>query len=79
MDEHGNNLYYFYMRPLPSSPSRLALGIHTHAGLFQVLFLFGGHVRATHGEHLCELEGPVALTIHPSLAHGFASSRSCRT
>jgi AraC family transcriptional activator of pobA len=50
------------------------IGIHTHAGLFQVLFLFGGRVAATLGDRPVELEGPVALTIHPSLAHGFAFS-----
>jgi AraC family transcriptional activator of pobA len=50
------------------------IGIHTHAGLFQVLFLFGGRVAATLGDQPVELEGPVALTIHPSLAHGFAFS-----
>jgi AraC family transcriptional activator of pobA len=50
------------------------IGIHTHAGLFQVLFLFGGQVRAQLGDELCELDGPVALTVHPSLAHGFAFS-----
>jgi AraC family transcriptional activator of pobA len=50
------------------------IGIHTHAGLFQVLFLFGGRVAATLGDQTVELEGPVALTIHPSLAHGFAFS-----
>jgi AraC family transcriptional activator of pobA len=47
------------------------IGTHTHAGLFQVLFLFGGSVRASLGGELVELDGPVALTIHPSLAHGF--------
>jgi AraC family transcriptional activator of pobA len=50
------------------------IGIHTHAGLFQVLFLLGGRVRATLGDQLAELDGPVALTVHPSLAHGFAFS-----
>jgi AraC family transcriptional activator of pobA len=50
------------------------IGIHTHAGLFQVLFLFGGRVAATLGGEAVELDGPVALTIHPSLAHGFAFS-----
>jgi AraC family transcriptional activator of pobA len=50
------------------------IGIHTHAGLFQVLFLFGGRVSATLGDQLRELDGPVALTVHPSLAHGFAFS-----
>jgi AraC family transcriptional activator of pobA len=50
------------------------IGIHTHAGLFQVLFLLGGRVRATLGDALVELDGPVALTVHPSLAHGFEFS-----
>jgi AraC family transcriptional activator of pobA len=50
------------------------IGTHTHAGLFQVLFLFGGQVRATLGDAVVELDGPIALTIHPSLAHGFAFS-----
>ena len=50
------------------------IGTHTHAGLFQVLFLFGGQVRATLGDTVVELDGPIALTIHPSLVHGFAFS-----
>jgi len=44
---------------------------HTHAGLFQVLFLLGGQVRANIDGALWECDGPVALTIHPSLPHGF--------
>ncbi|WP_305825208.1 helix-turn-helix domain-containing protein [Massilia brevitalea] len=44
---------------------------HTHAGLFQVLFLLGGQVRANIDGALWECAGPVALTIHPSLPHGF--------
>ncbi|MEX5748048.1 helix-turn-helix domain-containing protein [Massilia sp. X63] len=47
------------------------IGTHIHAGLFQVLFLLGGQVRASIDGDLWECEGPVALTIHPSLAHGF--------
>jgi AraC family transcriptional activator of pobA len=47
------------------------IGTHRHAGLFQVLFLFGGRVAADIDGELWECEGPVALTIHPSLAHGF--------
>lgn len=50
------------------------IDVHTHAGLFQVLFLFGGRVGARLGDVACEAEGPVALTVHPSLAHGFAFS-----
>ncbi|MBA5687073.1 helix-turn-helix domain-containing protein [Rugamonas apoptosis] len=44
---------------------------HTHAGLFQVLFLFGGEVRANVSGALWECGAPVAITIHPSVAHGF--------
>lgn len=47
------------------------IGTHRHAGLFQVLFLFGGRVAAGIDGALWECTGPVALTIHPSLAHGF--------
>lgn len=51
------------------------IGTHTHHGLFQVLFLFDGRVSAGIGGDLLECAGPVALTIHPSLAHGFAFSK----
>jgi AraC family transcriptional activator of pobA len=47
------------------------IGTHTHAGLFQVLFLFKGQVRANIDGDLWERDAPVALTIHPSLPHGF--------
>lgn len=47
------------------------IGTHTHAGLFQVLFLLGGQVRANIDGELWECDAPVALTIHPSLPHGF--------
>ena len=47
------------------------IGTHTHAGLFQVLFLLGGQVRANIDGDLWECDGPVALTVHPSLPHGF--------
>lgn len=44
---------------------------HVHRGLFQVLFLFGGRVTASIGDTTWERTGPVAITIHPSLVHGF--------
>lgn len=44
---------------------------HTHAGLFQVLFLFGGDVRANVSGAQWECGAPVAITIHPSVVHGF--------
>ena len=51
---------------------------HTHAGLFQVLFLFTGRVRANIDGDLWDCAGPVALTIHPSLAHGFDFSEGAQ-
>lgn len=45
---------------------------HTHPGLFQVLFLLRGSVRATIEDALWERKGPVAITVHPSVVHGFA-------
>lgn len=51
---------------------------HIHRGLFQVLFLFGGEVRAAIGDSLIDCAGPVAITIHPSLAHGFDFSAEAR-
>ncbi|HEX8403256.1 MAG TPA: helix-turn-helix domain-containing protein [Duganella sp.] len=47
------------------------IGHHTHPGLFQVLFLFAGEVRATVGDALWQRRGPAAITIHPSVVHGF--------
>jgi AraC family transcriptional activator of pobA len=44
---------------------------HTHPGLFQVLFLFGGEVRAGVNDALWDCRGPVVITINPSVAHGF--------
>jgi AraC family transcriptional activator of pobA len=44
---------------------------HTHPGLFQVLFLLGGEVRASIGDAVWQRSGPVAITIHPSVIHGF--------
>nr|WP_315393784.1 helix-turn-helix domain-containing protein [uncultured Duganella sp.] len=44
---------------------------HTHPGMFQVLFLFGGEVRASVNDALWERRGPAVLTIHPSVVHGF--------
>jgi len=47
------------------------IGSHTHPGLFQVLFLLGGEVRASIGDAVWQRSGPVAITIHPSVVHGF--------
>ena len=51
---------------------------HTHRGLFQILFLFCGHVQAEIDAGLWECEGPVAITIHPSVVHGFDFSREAQ-
>ncbi|MTV36567.1 helix-turn-helix domain-containing protein [Duganella radicis] len=47
------------------------IGSHTHPGLFQVLFLLGGEVRSSIGDAVWQRSGPVAITIHPSVVHGF--------
>lgn len=47
------------------------IGTHTHAGLFQILFLLGGEVRATIDGEVWRQSAPVAITIHPSVVHGF--------
>lgn len=44
---------------------------HTHPGLFQVLCLLGGEVLASVGGVQWRHSGPVAITIHPSIVHGF--------
>lgn len=44
---------------------------HTHSGLFQVLFLFGGEVRASINGATWDCAAPAAITIHPSVVHGF--------
>jgi AraC family transcriptional activator of pobA len=54
------------------------IGTHIHHGLFQVLFLFDGTVSASIGDDVWECAGPVALTIHPSLAHGFRFSKKAQ-
>ncbi|PFH11588.1 AraC family transcriptional activator of pobA [Collimonas sp. PA-H2] len=51
---------------------------HTHPGLFQILFLFGGEVRAEIDTDIWECAGPVALTIHPSVVHGFDFSKEAQ-
>lgn len=47
------------------------IGPHTHRGLFQVLFLMGGHVSAQVENMLWECDGPTVITIHPSVVHAF--------
>lgn len=54
------------------------IGRHTHQGLFQVLFLMAGGVRATLGETVREHRGPLAITVHPGLVHGFDFSEQAQ-
>lgn len=51
---------------------------HTHRGLFQVLFLFAGHVSASIDGSMWEHDGPAAITIHPSCVHGFEFSKEAQ-
>jgi AraC family transcriptional activator of pobA len=51
---------------------------HTHRGLFQVLFLFAGHVRARVDGALWQCDGPTVITIHPSVVHGFDFSEEAQ-
>ena len=51
---------------------------HTHRGLFQVLFLSSGHVRASIDDAVWDLDGPTAVTIHPSVVHGFEFSQEAQ-
>lgn len=48
---------------------------HTHRGMFQVLFLYGGEVRASVDGALWHCRAPSAITIHPSVVHGFDFSQ----
>jgi AraC family transcriptional activator of pobA len=69
----GENAEYVHIELIETRSRQYdwRIGTHTHSGLFQVLFLFGGQVRASIDGALWECDGPVALTIHPSLVHGF--------
>ncbi|MCL6482557.1 helix-turn-helix domain-containing protein [Janthinobacterium sp. LB2P10] len=51
---------------------------HTHPGLFQVLFLFGGQVSASVNDALWQRAAPVAITIHSSVVHGFDFSQEAQ-
>lgn len=51
---------------------------HTHRGLFQLLFLFRGRVRARIDGEVWNCEGPTVITIHPSVVHGFDFSKAAQ-
>lgn len=44
---------------------------HRHAGLFQVLFLFGGRAEVQMDAQHVQLEGCWAITLSPGVVHGF--------
>src|SRR5450830_1827174 len=44
---------------------------HSHPGLFQVLFLMSGQVRAEVEDEVWDCTGPVVITLHSSVEHGF--------
>lgn len=54
------------------------IGRHTHPGLFQVLFLMTGQVRASMDDETWDREGPTVLTIHPAVVHGFEFSEEAQ-
>ncbi|WP_020655906.1 helix-turn-helix domain-containing protein [Massilia niastensis] len=54
------------------------IGMHTHDGLFQVLFLLAGQVRATVGGEVWDCAGPTVITLHPSVVHGFDFSEEAQ-
>lgn len=51
---------------------------HTHRGLFQLLFLLRGRVRARIDGEVWNCEGPTVITIHPSVVHGFDFSKAAQ-
>ena len=61
-----------------SRPHDWHIGRHTHAGLFQVLFLSEGSVAAQIDDALHHCLGPTVMTIHPSVEHGFDFSRDAQ-
>ncbi|QRX82393.1 helix-turn-helix domain-containing protein [Glaciimonas sp. PAMC28666] len=48
---------------------------HTHQGLFQIVFLLGGQVKARIDSATWDCTGPTVITIHPSVVHGFEFSK----
>ncbi|MBB3210793.1 AraC family transcriptional activator of pobA [Herbaspirillum sp. Sphag1AN] len=51
---------------------------HKHPGLFQVLFLLAGHVRAQVQDALWECDGPIVIALHPAVEHGFDFSEEAQ-
>lgn len=76
-----NNVAEFVHVELIETRSRLHdwhIARHTHPGLFQVLFLLQGSVRAEIHDAVWECAGPTAMTVHPSVVHGFDFSEKAQ-
>lgn len=61
-----------------SGPHGWHIAPHVHPGLFQVLLLIDGTVDATIEQARMRRDGPVAITVHPSLVHAFAFTERAR-
>ena len=51
------------------------IGTHQHMGLFQVLCLFKGRVRAIVDDVVWDVEAPAAITVQPGAVHSFDFSQ----
>ena len=70
----GNELVHIELIETRSRLYDWEIASHTHSGLFQILFLLGGHVSATIDTATWDCAGPSVITIHPSVVHGFRFS-----
>jgi len=70
----GNSKAEFVHIEMIETRSRLHdwhIARHSHPGLFQVLFLMSGQVRAEVEDEVWDCTGPVVITLHSSVEHGF--------
>jgi AraC family transcriptional activator of pobA len=67
----GNELVHIELIETRSRLYDWEIANHTHSGLFQILFLLGGHVSARIDTEIWDCSGPSVITIHPSVVHGF--------
>ena len=52
------------------------IDMHTHDGLFQVLFLLEGEAEVSMDGIVRTCQGPIAITLHPAVVHGFSFSEA---
>jgi AraC family transcriptional activator of pobA len=67
----GNELVHIELIETRSRLYDWEIANHTHSGLFQILFLLGGHVSASIDTEIWDCTGPSVITIHPAVVHGF--------